>query len=194
MGGENGLLNRSCKIQEMVVLLSRFASSHIISRQLIFQKIGRGCSKRWKVALLSEQGRFCSSNSFPSGSQPPSRKEKLKKAVTQYGPTVIIFHVTISLASLGLFYLLVSSGIDVVKLVENLPYVGEKMSSNSVATGASTFVIAYAVHKVFAPVRISITLGSVPLIVRFLRSKGILKPPGVKWSLLVNSLTQSLKI
>ena len=69
----------------MVVLLSRFASSHIISRQLIFQKIGRGCSKRWKVALLSEQGRFCSSNSFPSGSQPPSRKEKLKKAVTQYG-------------------------------------------------------------------------------------------------------------
>lgn len=75
---------------------------------------------------------------------------------------------TISLASLGLFYLLVSryayviyiynglrqsndplktlllyfSGIDVVKLVENLPYVGEKMSSNSVATGASTFVIA----------------------------------------------------
>jgi len=104
----------------------------------------------------------------------------LKKAVTQYGPTVIIFHVTISLASLGLFYLLVSSGIDVVKLVENLPYVGGKMSSNSVATGASTFVIAYAVHKVFAPVRISITLGSVPLIVRFLRSKGILKPPGVK--------------
>ena len=77
---------------------------------------------------------------------------------------------TISLASLGLFYLLVSryayviyiyiynglrqsndplktlllyfSGIDVVKLVENLPYVGGKMSSNSVATGASTFVIA----------------------------------------------------
>ena len=124
------MLTRSCKIQEMVVLLSRFASSHIISRQLIFQKIGRGCSKRWKVALLSEQGRFCSSNSFPSGSQPPSRKEKLKKAVTQYGdyynwhhliengkiskkicfsgPTVIVFHVTISLASLGLFYLLVS--------------------------------------------------------------------------------------
>jgi len=168
---------RSCKIQEMVVLLSRFASSCITSRQLIFQTVQRGCSKRWKVALLSERGRFCSSS---SSSEPPSRREKLKKAVTQYGPTVIIFHVTISLASLGLFYLLVSSGIDVVKLVENLPYVGEKMSSNSVATGASTFVIAYAVHKVFAPVRISITLGSVPLIVRFLRSKGILKPPGVK--------------
>merc|ERR1711860_480431 len=96
---------RSCKIQEMVVLLSRFASSCITSRQLIFQTVQRGCSKRWKVALLSERGRFCSSS---SSSEPPSRREKLKKAVTQYGPTVIIFHVTISLASLGLFYLLVS--------------------------------------------------------------------------------------
>ena len=73
---------RSCKIQEMVVLLSRFASSCITSRQLIFQTVQRGCSKRWKVALLSERGRFCSSS---SSSEPPSRREKLKKAVTQYG-------------------------------------------------------------------------------------------------------------
>lgn len=43
------------------------------------------------------------------------------------------------------------------------------------AENASTFVIAYAVHKLFAPVRISITLGSTPFIVRFLRNKGILK-------------------
>lgn len=46
--------------------------------------------------------------------------------------------------------------------------------SSDVASGASTFVVAYAVHKVFAPIRISITLVSVPFIVRYLRSKGIL--------------------
>lgn len=51
--------------------------------------------------------------------------------------------------------------------------------SNNVASGASTFVVAYAIHKVFAPFRISITLVSAPFIVRYLRSKGILsvKPP-----------------
>lgn len=43
------------------------------------------------------------------------------------------------------------------------------------AENASTFVIAYAIHKIFAPVRITITLGSVPFIVRFLRKRGILK-------------------
>lgn len=35
-------------------------------------------------------------------------KSKLKKAVKEYGSTVIVFHVGISLASLGMFYLLVS--------------------------------------------------------------------------------------
>lgn len=37
-----------------------------------------------------------------------TRKEKLKKAVKEYGSTVIVFHVGISLASLGACYLLVS--------------------------------------------------------------------------------------
>lgn len=52
--------------------------------------------------------------------------------------------------------------------------------SDNIATGASTFVIAYAVHKLFAPIRISITLVSAPLIVRYLRNKGILKAPKIK--------------
>ena len=69
------------------------------------------------------------------------------------------------------------SGIDVAPLVEKIPYVGDQFKASTVAAGASTFVIAYAVHKVFAPVRISITLTSVPFIVRYLRSKGILKAP-----------------
>lgn len=39
---------------------------------------------------------------------PLSRKDMLKKAMKDYGSTVIIFHVGISLVSLGSFYLLVS--------------------------------------------------------------------------------------
>lgn len=37
-----------------------------------------------------------------------SKKERLKKAVKEYGSTVIIFHVGISLISLGTCYILVS--------------------------------------------------------------------------------------
>ena len=60
-------------------------------------------------------------------------------------------------------------------LVTQLPYVGEQLSKSTMAAGASTFVMAYAVHKVFAPVRISITLTATPFIVRYLRAKGVLK-------------------
>lgn len=48
------------------------------------------------------------------------------------------------------------------------------------AAGAATFVVAYAVHKVFAPARIAITLTATPFIVRHLRKIGFLKPPKSK--------------
>lgn len=64
-----------------------------------------------------------------------SRKEKLKQAVAAYGSTVIVFHVTISLASLGICYLLVSRYILVSKIyclffvlcVKNISFVNIKI-------------------------------------------------------------------
>ncbi|CAG9858964.1 unnamed protein product [Phyllotreta striolata] len=105
---------------------------------------------------------------------PLSLREKLKKAVKEYGSIVIVFHVGISLISLGTCYLLVSAGLDVPAL---FTYFGLKdwFSNNEIASSAGTFAISYAVHKVFAPVRIGITLVSVPFIVRYLRKIGFLK-------------------
>ena len=60
---------------------------------------------------------------------------------------MIVFHVAISLASLGICYLIVSSGIDVLPYVEKLPLVGDQLKSNALAAGASTFVIAYGERK-----------------------------------------------
>ncbi|KAM7352684.1 uncharacterized protein ACRADG_005114 isoform 2-T3 [Cochliomyia hominivorax] len=103
-----------------------------------------------------------------------SKKEQLKQAFKEYGSTILIFHVAISLVSLGGFYLLVSSGLDLIALLEYLDFAPTALK-NSIALDASNFVIAYAVHKIFAPVRISITLGATPFIVRYFRSRGILK-------------------
>ena len=73
---------------------------------------------------------------------------------------------------------LLRSGLDVVGLLSKLPYLGEKMAATDLVrdlgSGATTFVIAYAVHKAFAPVRISVTLACAPLLVRYLRRKGVL--------------------
>jgi hypothetical protein len=59
-----------------------------------------------KSDLTSEKGE--------SKNEPETAKSKLKKAVKEYGSTVIIFHVGISLASLGMFYTLVSRQVQVL--------------------------------------------------------------------------------
>ncbi|XP_043276237.1 uncharacterized protein [Venturia canescens] len=102
--------------------------------------------------------------------------EKLKKAVKDYGSTVIVFHIGISLISLGACYLAVSSGIDFGSLVKMISNGGSERLESAMAN-SSTFLIAYAVHKIFAPIRISITLGATPFLVRYLRSVGVLKIP-----------------
>lgn len=40
---------------------------------------------------------------------------------------------------------------------------------------ASTFAVAYILHKMILPVRALITISSVPIIIRFLRMRGIVK-------------------
>lgn len=60
-------------------------------------------------------------------------RSKLKKAVKEYGATVVVFHVGISLISLG-----VSSGLDVCLLLEKM-HLADKLQK--IAENASTFII-----------------------------------------------------
>ncbi|KAI4501007.1 hypothetical protein M0802_003810 [Mischocyttarus mexicanus] len=105
-----------------------------------------------------------------------SRKERLKMIVRDYGKVVIVFHVAISLASLGFFYTAIVSGIDLMPYVEKISYTdNEKMKQ--VLSNSSGFLLAYTIHKLFAPIRLSITCGVTPWLVLYLRKKGILKTP-----------------
>lgn len=103
-------------------------------------------------------------------------RDRLKSVVAEYGTTAVVFHVTISLTSLGLCYIAVKSGIDVQAALQFIG-VSSSVADSSVATEASTFVVAYAFHKVFAPLRMFMTISCTPLIVRKLRKMGILKEP-----------------
>ncbi|KAM3921803.1 protein FAM210B, mitochondrial [Leptodactylus fuscus] len=111
----------------------------------------------------------------PDG-QKPSKTQQLKRVFKEYGGVAVAFHVGISLVSLGIFYALVSSGLDVPSLLLKIGF-SEAMVQSKLAAGTSTFVLAYAVHKLFAPARISITVVSVPFLVRYFRRIGFFKPP-----------------
>ena len=53
--------------------------------------------------------------------------------------------------------------------------------------GASTFAIAYLLYKVLLPVRATITIVSVPVIVRQLRARGWMKAAAPKVSEIVKT-------
>uniref|UniRef100_A0A8D0DLP5 Family with sequence similarity 210 member B n=1 Tax=Salvator merianae TaxID=96440 RepID=A0A8D0DLP5_SALMN len=120
-------------------------------------------------------GNDCTNPSQENGKK-PNKSQQLKKVFKEYGAVAVVFHVGISLVSLGMFYLAVSSGVDMTVILYKLGF-DEAVVQSKLAAGTSTFVLAYAVHKLFAPVRISITLVSVPLLVRYFRKIGFFKPP-----------------
>ncbi|XP_058636312.1 protein FAM210B, mitochondrial isoform X2 [Onychostoma macrolepis] len=104
----------------------------------------------------------------------PSKTQQLRKVFKEYGAVGVSFHIGISLISLGMFYVAISSGLDVTALLCKLGF-SESVVQSRMAAGTSSFVLAYAVHKLFAPLRISITLVCVPLIVRHLRKMGLFR-------------------
>lgn len=57
-------------------------------------------------------------NMSTNANPPLTSKEKFKKAIKEYGSTVIVFHVGISLMSLGGCYLLVSRYVLLISKVE----------------------------------------------------------------------------
>uniref|UniRef100_A0A8B9BTD2 DUF1279 domain-containing protein n=1 Tax=Anser brachyrhynchus TaxID=132585 RepID=A0A8B9BTD2_9AVES len=105
-----------------------------------------------------------------------NKSQQLKKVFKEYGAVGVSFHVGISLVSLGIFYLAVSSGVDMTAVLFKLGFSESSLQSKR-AAGTGTFLLAYAIHKLFAPVRISITRVSVPFIVRYCWKIGFFKPP-----------------
>lgn len=62
------------------------------------------------------------------------------------------------------------SGLDVDKILNYFNF-----ESSGAKKGASTFAIAYVFHKFLLPLRATVTIVSVPVIVRYLRARGWMK-------------------
>ncbi|XP_014600014.1 PREDICTED: uncharacterized protein LOC106784706 [Polistes canadensis] len=108
-----------------------------------------------------------------------SKKERLKIIVRDYGKVVLVFHIAISLASLGFFYTVVVSGINLEPYLETfIDTKNEKIIQ--LMNNSSGFLLAYGIHKLFAPIRLSITCGVTPWLILYLRKKGFLKTPKLK--------------
>uniref|UniRef100_A0A8B9IZG9 Family with sequence similarity 210 member B n=1 Tax=Amazona collaria TaxID=241587 RepID=A0A8B9IZG9_9PSIT len=154
-----------------VLLPSQSILSSAVCKPLPLFQIG---STDWN---MDAGGSSVKAATDPSGENKKLNKsQQLKQVFKEYGAVGVSFHVGISLVSLGIFYLAVSSGVDMTAVLFKLGF-SESSLQSKMAAGTSTFVLAYAIHKLFAPVRISITIVSVPFVVRYCRKIGFFKPP-----------------
>ncbi|XP_074594387.1 protein FAM210B, mitochondrial-like [Brevipalpus obovatus] len=154
--------------------------SHVQSRGDISSHLRKACGN---LTFGSQIRAFCQasnqSNKGPdeTNSAGKSNKSRMKILIRDYGATAVVFHVAISLVSLGVCYVLISSSVPMDKLFALVGLDKKLGDHNSAATTSTNFIVAYAFHKSLAPIRLSITAASLPFVVRFLRAKNILKPP-----------------
>lgn len=107
---------------------------------------------------------------------PPSWKARAKAFVAEYGAVGIATHTVISFAVIAIAYVCVSNGVNVGALLSAIGLEGDA-SKGSKAHAAGAFVIAYAIFKVLAPVRIPLTFAVTPVVMRALRQRGYMLPP-----------------
>ena len=100
-----------------------------------------------------------------------SRTQRLKLLIKEYGPLAMGLYLTIGFISIGACYAVISVGVNVEGI---LNYFGMEVSKKT--AGFSTLAVAYLMHKLLFPLRIGLTLGGVPVIARYLRKKGWMKP------------------
>jgi hypothetical protein len=128
--------------------------------------------------VVDPNGPVLKTDGFVEDLQPNAAK-KLALLLRDYGPAAMVIHICISLTSLGICYALVEFGIPINVLLDRLgitDWMGPDSSLAKITTGSTNFVIAYAIHKCFMPLRIIATGALTPGLVNFLRSKNILKP------------------
>lgn len=98
-------------------------------------------------------------------------KKIFKDFYSLYGPLFIACHIGISLVSLGFFYGLVYTTVDVTAILPSyfVEKIGHKIAS---ATGAGgQFVVAYAAHKVMLPIRLLLAIGLTRFISRTIQAR-----------------------
>ncbi|KAG7393518.1 hypothetical protein PHYPSEUDO_007355 [Phytophthora pseudosyringae] len=102
--------------------------------------------------------------------QPQSWRQRAKTFAIEYGRVGICTHIVLSLLSFSVIYVGVSSGVDVTAILNS---VGLSTSvSDSATNSAGSFLIAYTLYKVLAPVRWPLTFAATPVVLRALRRRG----------------------
>lgn len=104
-----------------------------------------------------------------------STYQKIKAMYRDYWYVLVPVHLVSSAFFFGGFYYAASSGLDIVAIMEALHF-SESVVSTVRDSSAGFIALAYALYKIFTPVRYTVTLGGTTWAIKFLKTRGLIKP------------------
>lgn len=101
--------------------------------------------------------------------------QRFKQTYKEHGKVLIVVEVVTSIFWYGLFYFIVTCGVDVIALLEKME-LSEKIIQPFRSSSLGDFVIAFLLYKLISPIRYAVTLGGTGYIIRWMRRRGKLPP------------------
>ncbi|XP_017788851.1 PREDICTED: angiotensin-converting enzyme-like [Habropoda laboriosa] len=125
--------------------------------------------------------RYCNTNGA-KGEIPktePVKKQsvfqKMKQMTKDYWHVLIPVHVVTSLGWVGLFYVTITNGVDIARIMELL-HVNQKYIDTVRNSSAGNWTLTYILYKIFTPLRYTVTIGCTTMAIRRLSKSGLVKP------------------
>ncbi|XP_059176385.1 protein FAM210A-like [Physella acuta] len=100
--------------------------------------------------------------------------QRFKKTYKEHGKVLVGVHLVTSAAWFGTFYLMASSGLDIVPYLEEWNF-SEKIISPFRSGGLGHVAVAYLMYKLATPARYTVTIGGTNLVIRYLKKEGKMK-------------------
>lgn len=107
--------------------------------------------------------------------KPLSNWARMKIMMKTYGYVIIPVHWIIAPFWFGSFYYAIKIGVDIEPILSKVG-VSDHHIETLKHSKASTAVMAYALYKIFTPLRYTVTLGATEVTIRTLRKRGFIKP------------------
>lgn len=131
--------------------------------------------------VLAPSIRQCTSQQIsgqpPGGSneEKPGLIKKFKQMYRDYWYVLLPVHMVTSAMWYGGFYYTVSSGVDIINILETIG-VSDKLLSPLRESSAGYFALAFALYKLVTPLRYAVTVGGTTFAIRKLTGLGWIKP------------------
>ncbi|KRT82444.1 hypothetical protein AMK59_3743, partial [Oryctes borbonicus] len=143
------IANRLCYNRRQIL-----PSSHVFCKQ--FSDDNKKLKKKDEVPKLSIFKRF-------------------KQMYRDYWYVLVPVHVVTSIGWFGSFYYLAKSGVDIATLMESW-HVSDVIINPLRDSSMGYLAVAYALYKIFTPLRYMVTLGGTTISIKYLKEWGYIKP------------------